>query len=116
MSASLTATIGYLSAPSAAIALRRMTPVVVSSVPPMMCSSASGCSAWMRPTTSAPSSIVICGLCVDRGVDVRVVRLGVLALDREGADAVLGDERGGDVVLRRQRIARAQHARRRRRP
>ena len=62
MFASLTETIGNFSAPSAAIARRRMTPVVVSSVPPMTSASASGRSAWMRPTTSAPSSIVICGL------------------------------------------------------
>ena len=43
-------------------------------------------------------------LVVDRRLDVLVVRVVVLALDREGRDAVLVDERGGDVVLRRQRV------------
>ncbi len=45
----------------------------------------------------------------DRGVDVRVVGLGVLALDRVGADAVVLHERGRDIILRGERVARAQH-------
>ena len=45
----------------------------------------------------------------DRLVDVRVVGVGVLALDRVGADAVVLDQRSGDVVLRGERVARAQH-------
>jgi hypothetical protein len=60
--ASLTEMIGNFRAPSTAMARRRMTPVVVSSVPPMMSASASGLSACTRPTTSAPSSIVMFGL------------------------------------------------------
>ena len=45
---------------------------------------------------------------VDRRLDVAVVRVVVLALDREHADAVLLDERGRDVVLRRERVGRAE--------
>jgi len=45
---------------------------------------------------------------VDRGLDVAVVRVVVLTLDREHADAVLLHERGCDVVLRRERVGRAQ--------
>ena len=48
-------------------------------------------------------------LVVDRGLDVRVVRVVVLALDREDGDVVLVDERRGDVVLRRERVRRAEH-------
>ena len=47
-------------------------------------------------------------LVVDRGLDVRVVRVVVLALDREDRDVVLLDERGGDVVLRGERVRRAE--------
>ena len=46
-------------------------------------------------------------LVVDRGLDVLVVRVVVLALDRERRDPVLVDERGRDVVLRRERVGRA---------
>src|ERR671930_2653094 len=41
---------------------------------------------------------------VDRGRDVGVVAVVVLALDSEDGDSVLGDERGSDVVLRREGI------------
>ncbi len=45
---------------------------------------------------------------VDRRLDVAVVRVVVLALDREDADAVLVHERGRHVVLRRERVGRAE--------
>ena len=48
-------------------------------------------------------------LVVDRGLDVLVVGVVVLALDGEDGDVVLVDERSGDVVLRGQRVRRAQH-------
>ena len=48
-------------------------------------------------------------LVVDSRLDVRVVRVVVLALDRENRDVVLVDERGCDVVLRRERVRGAQH-------
>jgi hypothetical protein len=50
------------SAPSAAIALSRMTPVVVSSVPARTSATWAGRSLWISETRSQPSSIVICGL------------------------------------------------------
>jgi hypothetical protein len=43
-------------------------------------------------------------LVVDRGLDVLVVGVVVLALDREDGDVELLDERGRDVVLRRERV------------
>ena len=43
-------------------ARRRITPVVVSSVPPTMSPSCSRRCEWSTPITSAPSSIVTCGL------------------------------------------------------
>ena len=46
---------------------------------------------------------------VDCRLDVLVVRVVVLALDREHADLVLGDEGCGDVVLGRERIGCAEH-------
>ncbi len=59
--ASFTAMIGYARTPSAAIAVSRMTPVVVSSVPPFTLGSSSRRVVWSSVTTSAPSSIVTCG-------------------------------------------------------
>ena len=47
------------------------------------------------------------GSVVARSLDVRVVRVVVLTPDGEGRDAVLGDERRGDVVLSGERIGRA---------
>jgi hypothetical protein len=47
--------------PAASSALSRITPVVVSSVPPMMSPSWSVRLPCSTPITSAPSSIVICG-------------------------------------------------------
>ena len=61
VSASFTDTIGYASAPSAAIARRRITPVVVSSVPPIISAIWSARCLCSTLTMSAPSSIVICG-------------------------------------------------------
>ena len=48
-------------------------------------------------------------LVVDGRLDVRVVRVVVLALDREHGDVELVDERCGDVVLGRERVRRAEH-------
>ena len=61
--ASLTATIGNLRTPSRAIALSLITPVVVSSQPPMTSSARSGRLLWSISTRSPPSSIMILGLC-----------------------------------------------------
>ena len=60
--ASLTAMIGKPSLPSASSAFSRITPVVVSSVPAMMSPSCSRRAECSTPITSAPSSIVRCGL------------------------------------------------------
>ena len=48
-------------------------------------------------------------LMIDRRLDVLVVGVVVLALDREDGDVVLLDEGGGDVVLGRERVRRAEH-------
>ena len=72
----------------ASIERSRMTPVVVSSVPPMISSS------WSRRcwcsivTRSPPSSIVIIGLPVEHRLDVRVVQRVIDATDRENGDVV----------------------------
>ena len=102
--------------PSAAIARRRMTPVVVSSVPAWISATWSGRSVWSRFTRSQPSSIVSCGCVSATDAKVRVVGVVVLAAPGERGDAVLGDERGRDVVLGRQRVARREHDLARRRP
>ena len=110
MSASFTATIGYCSTPSLAMARRRITPVVVSSVPP-----------------STPQQILALGvqqrhqiraiihrdlrLVFGRGQQVRVVDVVVLALDRVDGDAVVAHQGGGHVVLRGKRIGGAEHDR-----
>ena len=44
-----------------------------------------------------------------RGRDMIVIGLAVLALDCEGLDAEVPDQTGGYVVLRRQRVGRAEH-------
>ena len=46
---------------------------------------------------------------VGHAVEVRVVRVAILAATGEHADAVLGDERGRDVVLGGERVGRGQH-------
>ena len=48
-------------------------------------------------------------LVVDRRLDVRVVGVVVLALDREDGDVELLDERGRGVVLGRERVRGAEH-------
>ncbi len=53
--------------------------------------------------------MVICGLVVERGHDVRIVDIVGFALDGVGGDAVIAHQRGGDIVLRGQRIRSAQH-------
>ncbi len=108
MSASLTATIGYLSTPSFAIARRRMTPVVVSSVPPITLASSRRA---LGVQDGDQVGAVVHGdlrLVVERGHDVRVVRIVVLALDGEDGNVVVADEAGGHVVLRGQRIRSAE--------
>ena len=95
-------------APSAAIALSRITPVVVSSVP------GEDLLDLGRPLAVEERDEVAAvvhrdlGLRVGDRVQVGVVRVAVLAAPGEGRDAVLGDEGGGDVVLRRERVGRAQ--------
>jgi hypothetical protein len=48
------------------------------------------------------------GVLVANGVDVRVVGLVALALDRVHLDVVAVDEGGRDVILRRQRVGGAE--------
>ena len=48
-------------------------------------------------------------LVVDRGLDVLVVGVVVLALDREHRDVELLHERGSGIILGRERVRRAQH-------
>ena len=108
VSASFTETIAYFSAPSTAIARSRITPVVVSSVPPMISAIWSG-----RSLCSDAHHV---GAVVHRDVRVRVEhlvdvpeeRLGVLALHRERRDAALLAERRRHVVLGRERVRRAE--------
>src|SRR5205823_6645937 len=49
------------------------------------------------------------GPVVERGGDVPVVGLPILALDSVGGDAVAGDQGGGGIVLGGQRIGGAEH-------
>ena len=86
-----------------------MTPVVVSSVPPRTLESCSGRSPCSTPTTSAPSSIVIWGRAIDDGVDVPVVGVVVLAVDRVDLGAVAVDQGRGHVVLGGERVRGAEH-------
>ena len=55
---SLTATMGYLRAPSFSMALSLCTPVVVCSLPPLMSGMSSGRFLWTLLTRSQPSSMV----------------------------------------------------------
>jgi hypothetical protein len=89
--------------------LRRMTPVVVSSVPPMMSAAMSGALAVQHADDVGAVVHGDVGPVVDAGVDVAVVGLVVLALDGVDAHAVLLDQGGGDRVLRAQRIGGAEH-------
>ena len=115
------------STPDFSIARRRMTPVVVSSVPPMMPSKSAWRSAAERPFAHARMTGSTSGVPAEREeeergdevrpvvhrqvgpvrqrrADVVVVGRVVLALDRVDGDAVVGHERGGHVVLGRERV------------
>jgi hypothetical protein len=59
--ASFTAMMGYRRTPFSPIAVNRMTPVVVSSVPPRISFKYSFFSVWTIETRSAPSSMVMFG-------------------------------------------------------
>jgi hypothetical protein len=61
VSASFTASTGKRSFPAAAMARSRITPVVVSSVPPTTPGSSSVRRVCSSETRSAPSSMVTCG-------------------------------------------------------
>ena len=80
---------GKSSAPSAAMARRRMTPVVVSSVPPMM--SGQQVAALFVQGADQVGAVVHghVRLVVEGGVDVLVVGLVVFALDGEDGDFVV---------------------------
>ena len=86
----------------------RMTPVVVSSVPPMMFAIFAGC--LVRSVGDEIAAVVHGELWIggDGRFDVAVIARVVLAFDREHAHPVVDHERGGDVILRRERVARAQ--------
>ena len=72
------------------MARRRMTPVVVSSVPPMHALRGRSCRlVCSMVTRSAPSSIVMLRLVIEARQDVAVVDVVVLALDGENRDAVV---------------------------
>src|SRR5437762_6962402 len=44
----------------------------------------------------------------EHGVDVRVVPIAILTLPRKGGNALVHDKRGGDIVLRREWVGRAE--------
>ena len=128
---SFTEITGKRSMPSFAIALRRMTPVVVSSVLPMTFARSD-----FRSSALSPSTHLRTGGCQvieaaerdhvdrthdvgavvhrdvgpvrDRGADVLVVGVRILALDREDLDAVVRHEVRRDVILRGERVRGAQ--------
>ena len=102
--ASLTAMTGNSSILSAAMARRRITPVVVSSVPPMM--SVQQFAAILVDGGDQVRAVIHghVRFVVERRGDVLVVRNVVLALDGEGGDFVDVDQRGRHVILRGERI------------
>ena len=97
---------GKRRAPSAAIARRRMTPVVVSSVPASTSATCAG--PRVVEERDEVAAVVHRHLRVRVGdrVEVRVVGVAVLAAPGVDGDPVRGDERGRDVVLGRERVAR----------
>ena len=89
--------------PSASSARSRTSPVVVSSVPPSMPSSRSGRAACSAPSRSAPSSSVI------RGARATTARDAVGPLVGPArVDLGLAAQRRRDVLLRGERVRRAQ--------
>ena len=91
------------------MARRRMTPVVVSSVPPTMSSSTS--TPVFVNGADQIGAVVHgdVGLVVQRGVDVLIVGFVVFAFDGIDGDFIVGDKRGGDVILGRERVRGGQH-------
>ena len=81
-----------------------MTPVVVSSVPAITSATWSGTLLVQARDEVAAVVHGHRGVEVENGVDVGEVGLGVLAADGPGGDALVAHERGGHVVLGRQRV------------
>ena len=91
------------------MARRRITPVVVSSVPPMTSGDQIGA---LGEQLGDQVGAIVHGdlrLVVERGGDVRVVGGVVFALDGVGGDVVILHERCGDFVLRGERIRGAEN-------
>ena len=131
MSESFTATTGNCSTPSFAMALSRMTPVVVSSVEPIDTAHerfALGGGQRLHPAahrrlqivqpvqrnhverTHEIGAVVHCdvGPVSERGAHVLVVGRVILTLDREHLDAVIAHQMRGHIVLGGEGIGRAQ--------
>ena len=91
------------------MARRRMTPVVVSSVPAMTPSSNIGA---LGQRDGNQVSAVIHGdvrLVIERRHNVLIVGVVVLALDGEHRDVVVAHQARGDVVLRGERVGSAEY-------
>ena len=43
-------------------------------------------------------------LMIERAEDVRIIRIVIFALNREGRDVVVANQRGGNIVLRAKRV------------
>ena len=86
-----------------------MTPVVVSSVPPITSVESVGA---LGVQDRDQVGAVVHGdvrLVVDGGQDVVVVGVVVLALDGEDGNVVVAHQAGGNVILRGERIRGAEH-------
>ena len=86
-----------------------MTPVVVSSVPGEDLGDLGRTLAVEQRHEVAAVVHGDLGVRVGDAVEVRVVGVAVLAASGVHADPVLGDERGGHIVLRRERVRGGQH-------
>ncbi len=108
MSASLTEMTGNFSTFFSAMLRRRMTPVVVSSVPPMtFLQQIFPLGMEMRDDVGAVVHREM-GAMGDGRFDVAIVGRVVLAFDGEGRNAFMLNEGCGDVILRAERIGGAE--------
>ena len=87
----------------------RMTPVVVSSVPPMTPATNSCRLLRMAVTRSAPSSMVIWGLWSSADDDMRIVRVFIFTLDGKDGNVEILHQGGRHIILGAQRVRGANH-------
>src|SRR5579885_2861660 len=87
---------------------KRITPVVVSSIPPMI-SGSLGPRGMQRGDEIAAIIHRHVRFMIECSIYMAIIGRLILAFDGKGRNAILADQSSRDIVLRRERIGRAKH-------